>query len=268
MHPDMPKIVAGLLRGKKIVYLCTNGLLLNGNLPDYTPSSRLTFSFHLDGQLNRHDALVGRPGVFQRAVEAIRLVQSRGFRFIINCTLYEGAIAEEVGEFFDFVRSLGAEGITVSPGYSYADASRKELCLQSARSKELFREIFRLSRGRGWKFNQSSLFLDFLAGNRAYQCTPWGNPTRNVLGWQRPCYLMAEGYAPSFQALMEETDWGRYGRGRHPQCAHCMLHSGFEATAVKDTFAHPLKAFSVFLRGPGTEGPFAPDPALNQMEDI
>ena len=266
IHPEVPQIIAGLVERKKFVYLCTNGLLLKTRIQDYTPSPYLTFSVHLDGRRERHDALAGRPGVFDSAVEAIRLLRAQGFRFIINCTLYEGVAAKEVAEFFGFVLSLGGEGITLSPGYSYADASQQELFLKRTQSKQLFREVFKLGKGRKWKFNQSSLFLDFLAGNRSYRCTPWGNPTRNVLGWQRPCYLLAEGYAPSFQALMEETDWSRYGPGCHPQCTHCMLHSGFEATAVNDTLAHPLKALSVFLRGPGTEGPFAPDPAGNHTE--
>jgi len=266
IHPDMAHIVAGLVERKKFVYLCTNGLLLETRIQDYLPSPYLSFSIHLDGRRERHDALAGRPGVFDSAVKAIGLLRTHGFRFIINCTLYEGVAAKEVAEFFDFVLSLGAEGITLSPGYSYAGASQTELFLKRTQSKQLFREVFKLGGGRKWKFNQSSLFLDFLAGNRCYRCTPWGNPTRNVLGWQRPCYLLAEGYAPSFQALMEETDWGRYGPGRHPQCTQCMLHSGFEATAVNDTLAHPLKAFSVFLRGPGTKGPFAPDPAGNHTE--
>ena len=266
MHKDMPQIVAGLQRRKKFVYLCTNGLLLKTHFQNYLPSPYLTFSIHLDGLRGRHDALAGRPGVFDLATEAIRLIRTRGFRFIINCTLYDGGGVKEVGEFFDFVLALGAEGITLSPGYSYICTSRKEMFLQRAKSKHLFREIFKLGKGRKWKFNQSSLFLDFLAGNQTYRCTPWGNPTRNVLGWQRPCYLLAEGYARSFRALMEETDWSRYGPGRHPQCTHCMLHSGFEATAVNDSLAHPLKALTVFLRGPGTDGPFAPDPAENPAE--
>jgi hopanoid biosynthesis associated radical SAM protein HpnH len=261
IHKDMPQIVAGLVKRKKFVYLCTNGLLLKAHLQDYTPSSHLTFSLHLDGHGERHDALAGRPGVFDSAVEALHLLRSKGFRFIINCTLYEGVSPKEISEFFDFILSLGAGGITLSPGYHYAHASQKEIFLQRGRSKQLFRQVFTLGKGRKWKFNQSSLFLDFLAGNRAYQCTPWGNPTRNVLGWQRPCYLFAEGYAPNFQSLLEETDWSRYGPGRHPQCAHCMLHSGFEATAVNDTLAHPLQAFFVSWRGPRTEGPLAPDPA-------
>jgi len=268
IHKDMPKIVTGLVKKKKFIYLCTNGLLLKTRLQDYTPSFYLTLSLHLDGHRKRHDALAGRPGIFDSAIEAIQLAHVKGFRFIVNCTLYEGVTAQEASEFFDFVMTLGAEGITVSPGYNYSKASQKEMFLQRSHSKQFFREIFRLGKGRKWKFNQSSLFLDFLAGNRAYQCTPWGNPTRNVLGWQRPCYLLAENYAPSFRALLEETDWSQYGPGRHPQCTHCMLHSGFEATAVKDTLAHPLKALYVFLRGPRTEGPFAPDITEKQASAI
>ncbi len=264
IHKEMPRIVTGLVKGKKFVYLCTNGLLLKSRLEDFTPSSHLTFSLHLDGLRGRHDALAGRAGVFDSAVEALQLLHSRGFRSVISCTLYEGMAAKEVGELFDFVLGLGAGGITLSPGYYYAHASQKEMFLQRGRSKQLFREIFKLGKGRRWKFNQSSLFLDFLAGNRTYSCTPWANPTRNVLGWQRPCYLLAEGYAPDFRTLMEETDWDRYGPGRHPQCRNCMLHSGFEATALTNTLAHPLKAFTVFLRGPRTEGPFARDPEEDQ----
>jgi hopanoid biosynthesis associated radical SAM protein HpnH len=259
IHKDMARIVAGLVKRRKFVYLCTNGLLLKTHLPAYRPSSYLTFSIHLDGERERHDHLAGRAGVFDSAVEAMGLLRARGFRFIVNCTLYAGVTAPKVGEFFDFVLALGAEGITLSPGYSYEDAPPKNLFLKKAQSKLLFREVFKLGKRRRWRFNQSSLFLDFLAGNRSYPCTPWGNPTRNVLGWQRPCYLLAEGHARTFQSLLEETDWSRYGPGRHPQCTHCMLHSGFEATAVNDTFAHPLAALSVFLKGPSTEGPLAPD---------
>lgn len=264
IHSGMPRIVGGLVKGGRFVYLCTNGLLLKSHLADYTPSPYLTLSVHLDGLRERHDALVGRSGVFDSAVEAMELLSTRGFRFVVNCTLYAGATAAEVGKFFDFVQVLGSQGMTVSPGYRSAGASQKEMFLQRTQSKMIFREIFKMGKGRKWKFNQSSLFLDFLAGNQIYQCTPWGNPTRNVLGWQRPCYLFAESYAPSFRALMEDTNWERYGPGRHPQCTQCMLHSGFEATAVRDTLAHPLKALCVSLRGPKTEGPFAPDPAETQ----
>jgi len=256
LHEDMPRIVAGFVRKKKSVYLCTNGLLLKTHVKDYTPSPYLTISVHLDGNRERHDALVCQQGVFDRAVEAIKLTCAKDFRVTINCTLYEGVTAEEAAEHFDFVMGLGVEGITVSPGFDYARAPQKEGFLRCANSKQLFRDIFKLGNRRKWKFNQSSLFLDFLAGNQTYQCTPWGNPTRNIFGWQKPCYLLVdEGYAPSFKALIEETTWEAYGRGRHPKCASCMVHSGFEPTAVNDTFAHPLKALRVFLGGPGTDGP-------------
>jgi len=259
IHEEMPQIVAGLIKRKRFVYLCTNGLLLKTRLKDYIPSLYLTISVHLDGNRERHDSLT-RQGVYNSAVEAIKLACAKGFRVTINCTLYEGMTAEETAEFFDFVTALGAEGITVSPGYRYTHAPQKDMFLVRTRSKYLFREIFHLGKDRKWRFNQSSLFLDFLAGNQAYQCTPWGNPTRNVLGWQKPCYLLVnEGYAKSFKVLMEETDWRSYGSGRNPKCANCMLHSGFEPTAVNDTLTHPLKALYVYLRGPRTNGPMAPE---------
>jgi hopanoid biosynthesis associated radical SAM protein HpnH len=257
LHEEMPLIVAGLVKRKRFVYLCTNGLLLGPRIQDYVPSPYFTVSVHLDGHRARHDALT-RPGVYDLAVDAIRSACAKGFRVTVNCTVYEGMAAEETATFFDFVMGLGVEGITVSPAYRYARARQKEAFLVRDRSKRLFREIFKMGKGRRWRFNQSNLFLDFLAGNQAYQCTPWGNPTRNLFGWQKPCYLLAgEGHAPSFRALMEETDWSRYGLGRNPMCADCMLHSGFEPTAVNDTLKHPLKALYVYLRGQRTEGPMA-----------
>jgi len=264
IHEEMPKIVAGLVHRKKFVYLCTNGLLLRKHLDDYTPSTYLTISIHLDGPREKHDALAGRQGVFDSAVEAIQFASEKGFRVSVNCTLYEGTGAEEASKHFDFVMSLGVEGITVSPAYSYSRASQKEIFLNRHRSRELFREIFKRGKGRGWKFNHTSLFLDFLAGNQSYDCTPWGNPTRNIFGWQRPCYLWVDGgYAPTFKVLMEETDWNRFGPGRHSKCNDCMLHSGFEATAVDDMLAHPLKALYVSLCGPAIDRPMASEPLTN-----
>ncbi len=262
IHKEMPQIVAALVARKKFVYLCTNALLLTKRIGDYSPSPYFTFSVHLDGNRERHDASVCRSGVFDKAVEAIRLARDRGFRVTVNCTLFQGEDPVEVADFFDFVTNLGVEGITISPGYSYEHAPRKDVFLKRTQSKELFRNIFRIGRERRrkWRFNQSSLFLDFLAGNQTYQCTPWSNPTRNVFGWQRPCYLLVdEGYAPSFRALMEETDWDGFGTGRNRKCDNCMAHCGYEGTAVDDTVAHPLKALKVFLRGPRTEGPMAPE---------
>ena len=260
IHKDMAQIVRGFIAKKKFVYLCTNALLLERKMDEYEPSPYLTFSIHLDGNKDRHDTSVCRDGVYEKCVEVIREARRRGFRVTANCTLFQGEHAEEVGQFMDDMMALGLEGVTISPGYSYERAPRQDVFLKKQASKELFRNIFKLARGKKWSFNQSSLYLNFLAGNETYQCTPWGNPTRNVFGWQKPCYLLVgEGYAPTFEALMADTEWDRYGTGKNPKCANCMVHCGFEATAVNDTFAHPLKAAKVALFGPDTDGPMAPE---------
>ncbi len=259
IHKELPAMVAGFIQRRKYVYLCTNALLLKKRMGDYTPSHYLTFSVHLDGDRSHHDASVCQAGVFDRALDAIREARRRGFRVTVNCTLFQGEKAPEVAAFFDEVTGLGIEGITVAPGFQYERAPEQEAFLKRTTSKQLFRDIFRLGKGRKWQFNHSSLYLDFLAGNQAYQCTPWGNPTRNIFGWQRPCYLLSEGYASSYKELMEETDWDAYGLGRNDRCADCMMHCGFEASAVDDALRHPLKALGTALSGPETEGAMSPE---------
>ena len=260
IHADMPRIVAGIVARKKVVYLCTNAILLAKRLDEFTPSPYLTFSVHLDGLQERHDASVCRDGVFEKAVTAIRLARRRGFRVSINCTLFQGEHPEEVARFLDFVTEMGVDGVTISPGYSYERAPRQDVFLGRTESKNLFREIFKRGRGKKWPLTDSGLFLDFLAGNQTYECTPWSTPTRNVFGWQRPCYLLvSEGYAPSFKSLMEDTSWEEYGTGRNPKCDNCMAHCGYEGTAVADAVAHPFKALAVAMRGPRTDGPLAPE---------
>jgi len=262
IHKDIVEIVEGITARKKFVYLCTNAMLLEKKLDLFEPSPYLTFSVHLDGDRERHDESVCREGVFDKAVSAIKAALDRGFRVTVNCTLFDGEDPERVARFFDYATELGVEGITVSPGYSYEHAPKQEVFLPRNKSKELFRNIFRhgKQRSRKWAFNQSSLFLDFLAGNQTYQCTPWSNPTYNIFGWQKPCYLLVdEGYASTFKELMETTDWDNYGFGNNPKCDNCMAHCGYEGTAVNDTFSHPLKALWTSLRGPRTEGKMAPD---------
>jgi hopanoid biosynthesis associated radical SAM protein HpnH len=269
IHKEMPQIVAGIVARKKFVYLCTNALLLSKHIDEYTPSRYLTFSIHLDGSRERHDESVCQEGVFDKAVAAIRLARSKGFRVTINCTLFSGENPDEVAAFFDEAMTLGIEGIMVSPGYSYHHAPRQDVFLGRSASKRLFREIFKRGRsessGKGrsrtrWSFNHSALFLDFLAGNQDYQCTPWSTPTYNLFGWQRPCYLLTdEGYAPTFKSLMEDTEWEKYGVGRNPACDNCMAHCGFEGTAVDDAFSHPIKLLKTTLLGARTSGPMAPD---------
>jgi hopanoid biosynthesis associated radical SAM protein HpnH len=236
IHKEIHRIVEGLIARKKYVYLCTNALLLRRKLDLFRPSKYLTFSVHLDGLREEHDDAVCREGVYEVAVEAIREAVRRGFRVTINATLFVGANPKRVREFFDRAMELGIEGIMVSPGYSYSKAPGQEKFLERERTKELFRDILR-NRKKSWKFNLSPLFLEFLQGKIEYDCTPWGNPTYNVFGWQKPCYLLADGYARSFQELLESTRWEQYGhRSGNPKCANCMVHSGYEASAVNDTF--------------------------------
>lgn len=269
IHKEMPQMVDGFLKRRKYVYLCTNALLLKRRMKDYTPSPYLTFSIHLDGNQNRHDTSVCQDGVFDKAVEAIRMARGRGFRVTVNCTLFQGESAPEIAKFFDECMDLDIEGITVAPGFSYERAPQQEVFLGRRMSMELFREVFRLGKKRKWQFNHSSLYLDFLAGNQSYQCTAWGNPTRNVFGWQKPCYLLVgEGYAQSYQSLIEEVDWNSYGVGRNLKCANCMVHCGFEPTAVNDAVSHPLKALRAWLKGPITEGPMAPEPAITYTVEV
>ena len=268
IHRQLPQIVAGIVARRKFVYLCTNALLLAKHIDEYRPSRYLVFSIHLDGGRERHDASVCQRGVFDKAVAAIRLARSKGFRVTINCTLFVGEDAAEVAAFFDEAMRFGIEGITVSPGYSYQRAPRQDVFLARAASKRLFRDIFRTGRRREsrWNFTNSSLFLDFLAGNQTYQCTPWSNPTYNLFGWQRPCYLLDEGYADSFRSLMDDTQWDRYGVGRNPRCDNCMAHCGFEGTAVTDMLSHPMKALRVSLRGPRVRGPMSAELPVQYTE--
>ncbi len=266
LHKELPEVVRGILARRKFVYLCTNALLMEKKLDQYSPSPYFVWSVHLDGDREDHDRSVCQEGVFDRAVAAIRAAKARGFRVNINCTLFNTADPQRVAAFFDHVREIGVDAITVSPGYAYERAPDQEHFLTRERTKRLFRDIFRRGRnGRAWSFSQSSLFLDFLAGNQEYHCTPWGNPTRTVFGWQRPCYLLGEGYARTFRELMEDTNWDAYGTGNYEKCANCMVHSGYEATAVKDAVAHPLKALAVSLRGLRTDGPMAPEIPLDRQ---
>jgi hopanoid biosynthesis associated radical SAM protein HpnH len=266
LHKDMPAIVAGIVARRKFVYLCTNALLMERQIGQYRPSPFFTWSVHLDGDEDMHDRSVCRPGVYRRAAAAIARAKAIGFRVNVNCTLFNDAEPERVARFFDTLQTMGVDGITVSPGYAYERAPEQQHFLTRGRTRQLFRDILaRGDGGRRWAFSQSSLFLDFLAGNQTYRCTPWGNPTRTVFGWQRPCYLLGEGYARTFRELMDETDWDAYGTGRYEKCADCMVHSGYEASAVEDTFARPLAAAKVALRGVETRGPMAPDIPLRDQ---
>ncbi len=265
LHREMPQIVEGILARRKFVYLCTNALLLEKKMDLYKPNKFFSWDVHLDGDREMHDRAVSQDGVYDRAVRAIRAAKERGFRLSINCTLFDGADPERVARFFDEVMAMGVDGIMTSPGYAYERAPDQAHFLSRQKTKQLFRDILTRGRGKGWRFTQSPLFMDFLAGNQTYHCTPWGKPTRNVFGWQRPCYLLGEGYARTFQELMETTDWDKYGTGNYEKCADCMVHSGYESTAVMDAVKNPLKTLTVAMRGPRTEGPMAPEIPLDRQ---
>ena len=235
LHPEIKEIVDGLVARKKYIYLCTNAILLKRKIDLFKPSRYLTFSVHMDGLKEDHDEAVCRDGVYEQAVGGIKEALQRGFRVTTNTTLFDGANPERVRLFFDKMMELGVEGMMVSPGYSYQKAPDQAHFLKRQRTTELFGKILGNPK-KNWKFNQSPLFLKFLQGQREYQCTPWGNPTYNIFGWQKPCYLLQEGYAQSFKELMESTEWNNYGTGRNEKCADCMVHCGYEASAVDDTF--------------------------------
>ena len=264
IHKEIGEIVEGIVARKKFVSLCTNALLLEKKLNLFKPSPYLFFSVHLDGLEEEHDKAVDQKGVFKRAVKAIKAAQDAGFEVNVNATIFDNMSAEQVAAYLDYCTDMGVS-ITISPGYAYERAPDQEHFLERRRTKELFRDVFRMGEERvkagktKWDLNHSSLYLDFLAGNQQYMCTPWGMPTRNIFGWQRPCYLLNEGYASSFKELMEETEWDQYGTGNYEKCADCMAHCGYEPTAAADAAAHPLKTLMVSLRGPKTKGDFAPE---------
>src|ERR1700730_12120879 len=264
IHRDIGEIVKGIVARKKFVSLCTNALLLEKKLHLFQPSPYLFFSVHLDGLKSHHDKSVSQEGVFEKAVSAIKAAKAKGFTVNVNATIFDGHAAEDIAAFLDFCQELGV-GVSISPGYAYERAPDQEHFLGRRKTKELFRRVFALGKGKKWNLMHSGLFLDFLAGNQSFHCTPWGMPTRNIFGWQKPCYLLGEGYADSFTELMETTDWDAYGTGRYEKCANCMAHCGYEPTAAIATLGHPLQALRVAMKGVRTEGPMAPEIPLERQ---
>ena len=238
IHPEIKEIVDGLVERKKYIYLCTNALLLKRRLEEgvFKPSKYLTFSIHLDGSKEEHDTAVCRDGTFDTAVEAIKLAVKMGFRVCTNTTLFNGANAAHVRNFFDEAMDLGVEGMMLSPGYIYEKAPDQNNFLHKDTSKKLFKDILSNPK-KSWKFNLSPLFLKFLQGDLDFECTPWGSPAYNVFGWQKPCYLLQDGYVKTFKEYIEDTAWENYGnKSSNPKCQDCMVHCGFEPSAVDATF--------------------------------
>jgi hopanoid biosynthesis associated radical SAM protein HpnH len=243
MHPEIDKIVDGLVARKKYIYLCTNALLLKEKLHLFKPSKYLSFSVHVDGQKEHHDFSVCREGGYEVALDGIHAAVDAGFRVTTNTTLFDGADPNSVRKFFDEMMEVGVESMMVSPGYSYDKAPDQKHFMGRARTRRLFRAMLS-NRKKTWRFNQSPLFLEYLMGKRNYKCTPWGMPTYNIFGWQKPCYLLQDGYAESYRELMETTEWASYGtESGNPQCANCMVHCGYEPSSVDDTFGS-LRGFA------------------------
>ncbi|MFY9781623.1 MAG: adenosyl-hopene transferase HpnH [Candidatus Baltobacteraceae bacterium] len=237
LHPQIDEIAKGLVERKKFVYLCTNGIRLEQSLDKFEPSDYFSFSVHLDGLEEEHDNAVDRKGIFKVAVNAIKAAKARGFRVTTNTTIFDGTPPERVQAFFDFATELGVDGMMLSPGYRYQKAPDQNHFLAREQTKALFREILAPYKAgtKKWNFNASPLFLDFLMGEKDYECTPWGMPSYSLFGWQKPCYLLDEGYYETYAELIEKTDWEQYGRASgNPKCADCMVHCGYEPTAAED----------------------------------
>ncbi|MCK9894414.1 adenosyl-hopene transferase HpnH [Frankia sp. AgB32] len=238
MHPQVEQIVEGLVKRKKFVYLCTNALLLPKKIDKLTPSPYLSLAVHIDGLEERHDEVVAKKGVFNQVVDNIKDAQRRGFRVTTNTTFFNTDTPQNVIEVLDFLNNeLDVDGMMISPAYAYEKAPGQTTFLGVEETRELFRKAFADGRRRRWKLNHSALYLDFLEGKLDFDCTAWGIPSYSLYGWQRPCYLMADGYARTYKELVETTDWDRYGRGRDPRCENCMAHCGHEPTALAATMS-------------------------------
>jgi hopanoid biosynthesis associated radical SAM protein HpnH len=245
IHPQIKEIVDGLIERGKFVYLCTNALLLKRKMDLFKPSEYLTFSIHMDGLEKHHDHCVNREGTYKTALEAIKEAKARGFRVTTNTTIFDGHPVEDLHQFFDDMMAVNVDGMMISPGYSYEKAPVQDKFLKRNQTVDFFRKVLEPAKKRKWVFNHSPFYLDFLKGERNYECTPWGNPNYNIFGWQKPCYLMSEGgYTSTFKELLETTPWERYGKkSGNPKCADCMVHCGFEPTAVNDSMASPKNIY-------------------------
>ena len=264
IHKEIGEIVKGIVARKKFVSLCTNALLLEKKLHLFEPSPYLFFSIHLDGLKPHHDKSVCMEGGFEKAVDAIKAAKAKGFAVNVNCTVFDGHPAEDIAAFLDLTEQLGV-GVSISPGYAYERAPDQEHFLSRRKTKELFRNVFALGKSKNWNLTHSGMFLDFLAGNQEFHCTPWGMPTRNIFGWQKPCYLLGEGYTKTFKELIETTDWDSYGTGRYEKCANCMAHCGYEPTAADAAIANPFAALKLAIKGIRTEGEMAPEIAMENQ---
>jgi hopanoid biosynthesis associated radical SAM protein HpnH len=249
IHPEIHTIVSELIKRKRYVYLCTNALLMERKLDLFEPSGRFAWAVHIDGLQERHDESVARTGTFDKAVSAIRAAKARGFRVTTNTTVFTQDSPDTVRKVLDYLNDeLQVDDMMISPAYAYEKAPDQEHFLGVQQTRELFREAFADGRRKRWRLNHSPLFLDFLEGKVDYQCTPWGIPSYSLFGWQRPCYLMGDGYTETYQELLETTEWEQYGRGKDPRCENCMAHCGYEPSAVMATTRSARQSLRALVR--------------------
>ena len=233
LHPDIEQIVAGITAEKRFVHLCTNGLLLEKSLSKFKSSPYMSFVFHLDSLAESHDKFAGREGVFETAISGAGAAKKAGFRVLVNTTIYKWTRPEEIKQLFNLLSSIPVDGIMMAPAFSY-QAVDGDVFLSREEAVRAFQPIYELR--KRFHFYNTPIYLDFLAGKRELACIPWSTPTRNPKGWKRPCYLITDGHCQSFQELMNETQWEKYGVGNDPRCSNCMVHCGFEASAIKEAF--------------------------------
>jgi hopanoid biosynthesis associated radical SAM protein HpnH len=250
IHPEIHVIAKELVRRKKFVYLCTNAILMKKKLDDFSPSPYFAWTVHLDGLRERHDASVCRDGIFDKAVEAVRLAKERGFRVTTNTTFFTHDSPDTIRRVLDYLNDeLNVDQMMISPAYAYEKAPDQEHFLGVEQTHALFKEAFAGGRRKRWRLNHTPLFLDFLEGKVDFGCTAWGIPSYSIFGWQRPCYLMADGYTKTYKELVETTEWEKYGRGRDPRCANCMAHCGYEPTAVMATTRSLKESVRAYVSG-------------------
>ena len=254
IHPKIDEIINRLIDQKYFVYCCTNGLLLDRMLPKIPPSKYFCWVVHMDGMEEKHDASVDRKGVFKKAVQGMELALSRGYRVCTNTTIFKNSDVEDLWEMFRLVKEIGVEGSMISPGYDFEDAPDRDLFLTRRESRNIFKKLLAPTRTGGMKFYNNPLYLNFLQGDREYQCTAWSNPTYTILGWRKPCYPLADEHVQDVNELYEADLWQKYGVGNDPRCANCMMHCGFESATIFQAISTPKDWATLIKSGAAHKG--------------
>ena len=254
IHPKIDEIINRLIEQKYFVYCCTNGLLLDRMLPKIPPSKYFCWVIHMDGMEEKHDESVARKGVFKKAVQGMELALSQGYRVCTNTTIFKNSDVEDLWEMFRLVNEIGVEGSMISPGYDFEDAPDRDLFLTRQESRNIFKKLLDPTRTGGMKFYNNPLYLNFLQGKRDYQCTAWSNPTYTTMGWRKPCYPLADEHVEHVDELFDQEIWDKYGVGKDPRCANCMMHCGFESATIFQAVKTPKDWITLIKSGAAHKG--------------